>query len=217
MREENKMIDVHVPEHRIGGVRDFLIHLSTITVGLLIALSLEAGVEMIHHRNERIEAEEKIIGELSKNRETMRDSQTQIESEIKNFGRIVRFLEARSAGEAGDASALNLNFREGPPQDAAWRTASATGALNYVDYDTLQRFSIAYKEQDQFDEWQKRALGSLLDLLVLAGDNFDAAKVTTDEAKTALPLARSLLADLGGLKAIGRGTMQAYDHALKGH
>ena len=73
MREENEMIDVHVPEHRIGGVRDFLIHLSTITVGLLIALSLEAGVEMIHHRNERIEAEEKIIGELSKNREPSRE------------------------------------------------------------------------------------------------------------------------------------------------
>ena len=35
------MLDVHTPEHRIGGVRDFLLHILTITVGLLIALALE--------------------------------------------------------------------------------------------------------------------------------------------------------------------------------
>jgi hypothetical protein len=38
------MLDVHAPEHRIHGFRDFLVHLLTITVGLLIALSLEASV-----------------------------------------------------------------------------------------------------------------------------------------------------------------------------
>jgi len=33
------MLDVHAPEHGIHGVHDFLIHLLTITAGLLIARS----------------------------------------------------------------------------------------------------------------------------------------------------------------------------------
>lgn len=50
------MLDVHAPEHPIGGPRDFLVHLLTITVGLLIALGLENSVEALHHRHQRKEA-----------------------------------------------------------------------------------------------------------------------------------------------------------------
>jgi len=34
------MLDVHPPEEKIHGFKDFLLHLFTITVGLLIALAL---------------------------------------------------------------------------------------------------------------------------------------------------------------------------------
>ena len=51
------MLDVHAPEHGIHGVRDFFVHLLTISVGLLIAVGLEASVEALHHRSERKEAE----------------------------------------------------------------------------------------------------------------------------------------------------------------
>ncbi len=39
------MLDVHPPHQPVHGWRDFLIHLLTITVGLLIALGLEAVAE----------------------------------------------------------------------------------------------------------------------------------------------------------------------------
>lgn len=39
------MIEVHPPEEKFHGIRDFLVHLSTITIGLLIVLGLEAGGE----------------------------------------------------------------------------------------------------------------------------------------------------------------------------
>jgi hypothetical protein len=51
------MLDVHPPERGIHGIRDFFIHLMTITVGLLIALGLENAVEAVHHRHQRKEAE----------------------------------------------------------------------------------------------------------------------------------------------------------------
>jgi hypothetical protein len=39
------MLDVHSPHEPIIGWKDFLLHLFTITIGLLIALSLEGTVE----------------------------------------------------------------------------------------------------------------------------------------------------------------------------
>jgi hypothetical protein len=48
------MLDVHLPHEPIHGTRDFFLHLFTITIGLLIAIGLEAMVEAVHHRHQRI-------------------------------------------------------------------------------------------------------------------------------------------------------------------
>jgi DNA-binding PucR family transcriptional regulator len=47
------MLDVHVPHQAVHTWRDFLIHIATISVGLLIAIGLEQTVEAIHHQGER--------------------------------------------------------------------------------------------------------------------------------------------------------------------
>ena len=39
------MLDVHPPHEKMHGFKDFLLHLLTITIGLLIALGLEGCVE----------------------------------------------------------------------------------------------------------------------------------------------------------------------------
>ena len=51
------MLEVHPPSEPVHGWRDFFIHLATITIGLLIALSLEGCVEFWHHRSLVHEAE----------------------------------------------------------------------------------------------------------------------------------------------------------------
>jgi hypothetical protein len=43
-------MDVHPPHLPIHTWKDFLLHLLTITIGLFIALTLEASIESIHHR-----------------------------------------------------------------------------------------------------------------------------------------------------------------------
>ena len=47
------MIDIHAPHESVHTWRDFLIHIATICVGLLIAIGLEQSVEALHHRHER--------------------------------------------------------------------------------------------------------------------------------------------------------------------
>ena len=97
------MLDVHVPDHKLGGVRDFVIHILTITVGLLIALGLEASVEALHHRHQRNEADETIRQELRENRDTLSKARAEMKVEVANMVRVLDFLEARSKGQPGDA------------------------------------------------------------------------------------------------------------------
>jgi hypothetical protein len=68
-------MDVHPPHSPMHSWKDFWIHLGTITIGLLIAISLEQSVEALHHRHQRRQLEEdvreEIQGDLAKNRITL--------------------------------------------------------------------------------------------------------------------------------------------------
>jgi hypothetical protein len=57
-------MEVHAPHEPIHSWRDFILHIVTITIGLLIALGLEAGVEALHHRHLRNETRAKLRNEI---------------------------------------------------------------------------------------------------------------------------------------------------------
>src|SRR6204780_622304 len=46
------MFDVHAPHESIQTWRGFFIHIATIVIGLLIAISLEQTVELFHHERQ---------------------------------------------------------------------------------------------------------------------------------------------------------------------
>ncbi|HEY1741634.1 MAG TPA: hypothetical protein VGG18_00605 [Granulicella sp.] len=208
------MLDVHAPEHGIHGVRDFFIHLLTITVGLFIALTLEAGVEALHHRHERKEAEAMIRQELMDNRERIQQNAARIKTEIAGMTKVLQALEALSQGQPpGAIEDKDFDFGEGPIQDSAWRTASSTGALSYMEYAEVERFSDAHKEQDQLEAMEQQTLDDYLQLgavLVPHGVN-----VSPERAKEALPYARHAIAHLRGMYSLGIGTLGSYEEALK--
>jgi hypothetical protein len=207
------MLDVHAPEHNIHGVRDFVVHLLTITVGLLIALALEAGVEAMHHRHQRKEAETLIRQELQSNRETIHQGTAGLKSEIEGMTKALRALEDLSQGKPGTVNAESLQFHQGFLRDSAWRTASTTGALSYMDYSEVEQFSEAYKEQDQLESMEELAINDYLQLLPILkspGVVLDAAR-----AKDALPYARTAMGHLSGIYFVGVGTLGSYDEALK--
>jgi hypothetical protein len=60
-------MEVHPPHAPMHSWRDFWIHLGTITIGLLIAISLEQSVEWLHHRHQRHELEEDLRAEGERN------------------------------------------------------------------------------------------------------------------------------------------------------
>ena len=61
--EETPVIDVHAPHGGMHTWKDFWIHLGTITLGLLIAISLEQSVEYFHHMHQRHQLEDDLHAE----------------------------------------------------------------------------------------------------------------------------------------------------------
>jgi hypothetical protein len=62
------MLDVHAPHQSAPTLKDFLIHIAAITIGLLIALGLEATVELVHHKHQAQQALELLKQEVDRNR-----------------------------------------------------------------------------------------------------------------------------------------------------
>ncbi|MES2391359.1 MAG: hypothetical protein V4555_06950 [Acidobacteriota bacterium] len=207
------MLDVHAPEHNIGGVRDFLIHLLTITVGLLIALGLENAVEAMHHRHQRKEAEAMIRQEIRENEKLIEDSEAQFKQELDGMNTVLASLEMVTQGKKPTFEEKSFVFHQSPMQDAAWRTAASTGALSYMEYGQVERFSDAYKEQDQLDAMSKQTLNDYLELMPILSHHV--GDIDAVRAKEALVYARHAVAHLNGMYFIAVGTLGSYKEALK--
>ena len=209
------MLDVHAPEHRIGGVKDFVVHLLTITAGLLIALGLEAMVESMHHRHQRIEAEDTIRLEIRQNRDKLVAMQTNTLKESESLDKALAFLEDLRSGKKDDPSCVKLGFNVNPLQYAGWSTASETGALSYMDYDEAQRFGTAYRAQQMYENAVAQALGHYEVLETYVPKGTDPRDMKPQDIETAIPDLRKTEADLGSMYDWGRGTLKTYDEALK--
>lgn len=76
------MLEVHPPHEPIHGWRDFFIHLTTITIGLVIALSLEGCVEWRHHRHLVHEAEAGLQIEIKANAKEVQGALDDVQKEL---------------------------------------------------------------------------------------------------------------------------------------
>ncbi len=214
--EVETMLDVHAPEHGIHNVREFFLHLFTITCGLLIALGLENAAESWHHRQERKEAETLIREEITENRKGLLEAKPRLVAEIKGMHAMLVFVTARSKDEPATLPSGATDFNESTIPDSAWRTASSTGVVQWLPYAEVQRFADAYKEQGMLQAAAEQALNDYFELgsfaAPAAGGKFD---LSPEVAKEALPIVRRTLAHLNTMYALGLGTVEAYDTATK--
>jgi hypothetical protein len=61
------MLNVHAPLESIHSWKGFVIHIATITIGLLIAIGLEQTIEYLHHRQQAATISGKLKAESYEN------------------------------------------------------------------------------------------------------------------------------------------------------
>jgi hypothetical protein len=141
-------MDVHAPHERIHTWRDVALHLGIVTVGLFIALSLEAFVEHLHNRHLVAEARANIREELQINHEAAQDDIKRVQLTIDSLRANIDAIHRLQAHPKDFHGTITNTMSFNSLNDAAWRTARDTGALSFMPYKEIQRYSDLYFLED---------------------------------------------------------------------
>ena len=148
------MLDVHPPHHSANTWRDFLIHIATIVVGLLIAIGLEQTVEYFHHRHEIREAREALAAEHQENigryHLNVRDHLLRLANQNSDQ-RVLRYLLAH-AGTPQDKLPGVMNYGAitiDEPVEAAWSTLEHSDVASLLPPSEMSDYASEYKELDR--------------------------------------------------------------------
>ena len=179
-------MDVHPVHGSIHSLRDFFLHLLTITIGILIALGLEGVVQWMHYRHLVHMAETNLLIEIDRNRmelgKTVADLNT-TKQQLDSFLGVVHKLES---DRGTPFSELKLDWTMASLHATSWNTASIAGAMAHMDFDEVERYTVVYDLQQQFVAEQDRAMGSanaVFGLGTLLGK--DAKKISQSELEDA--------------------------------
>ena len=145
-------MDVHPPHEPIHSWRDFFIHIATITIGLLIALGLEAGVEAVHRRHERAETRRNLLNEITESRKQLPHNLRALEGEKQELQADIVLLRQLQAHQSlGPKASLRFNWYWSSMPNAAYQTARETGALALFPAEQVEGYDSVYDQQSLVD------------------------------------------------------------------
>jgi hypothetical protein len=156
-------VEIH-PPHPIHSFRQFLLQILTITVGILIALSLDGFLEWRHHVALVRESRNNLSLEIQENRQRLEQGLTRAPEAEQRLQNTIVAIEAFRKNPAHPPQTPDWSFGVFALSSTAWHTASSTGALSFMSYSDVQQYTRAYVLQDQFLSMQERTLDKWLDL-----------------------------------------------------
>lgn len=181
--------------HRTNPVhswRDFLLHLATVTIGILIALSLEQATEWYHHKAIVREAKENIVNELRDSKKSLDNALAQMGTNLGNQEKALQVVTDLLAHKVLKEHELTIGF-SGPTLSATnWRAAEAIGALSLMDYPTLKKYAGVYETQSEYMRLQARTE----DTVIAATTYFHGADFEKQSARDLDESRRQLLASI---------------------
>jgi hypothetical protein len=147
------MLDVHAPHASTHTWMDFLIHIATIVIGLLIAIGLEQSVEYVHHQRQVAETREALRLERDVNRSAYADRISEFHRQtaaLLNNVTVLRYLQEHP-GTAQERlpGILVWHAVRGGFTDSAWRTAQQSNVTALMPQDEVRRYTLLYDRIEQ--------------------------------------------------------------------
>jgi hypothetical protein len=207
-------VEIHPPHGPIHSFREFLLQLITITVGVLIALSLEGLLEWNHYRIQVRDARETISREIADNKKELDGELASLGERKKNVETALRLADELLNTMKSDVRQINLGFSFAELSAASWQSAERTGALGHMDYAEVQRYSKVYGRQDLYDDHQRRIVDELAGATAILG-NADPYLAAPKDLEAFRQHLLALRADLVIEEQLGRGLADVYRTALE--
>jgi hypothetical protein len=158
-------MDVHPPHSPLHSWRDFWIHLGTISVGLLIAISLEQTVEWANRLHERHVLQAELREEGESNREVVATDLKDLDLKLRWAGDLARDI-AQIRDSHGTLKlplrpnyslrAADFRYHYLNPGDAVWTTAKDGNRLALLPHGDAQVYARLERLSDFVIEAWKR-------------------------------------------------------------
>jgi hypothetical protein len=191
------MLDVHVPHHALKGWRDFLIHLATITVGLLIALGLEAGVEAWHHHRQLEETRQALAREQDVNLQRFAHNVHSFRYDAAVYANnllVLHFL-AEHPGTKPELlpGVLVWDISHARMESSAWQAAQQTGITSRMPQEEVMRAAAQYAFFDRIDKAHEEEGDTLTEALAYNFHDPDPTHLTPAQISAEIALTEHLL------------------------
>jgi hypothetical protein len=208
-------LEIHAPEKPVLTIKEASVHLLIVTVGILIALSLEGIVEYVHHRTIVREAREIMREEIEQNSKELDQALAHIKAQGTFLTTGIDYAQSVARGETPaiplEALSHMLDYRTAKLHTAAHATAELMGAFSFMDYKEVSRYAAVYDSQSDFVRVQAAAFVPGLSAFSY-GIHRDFAKAPASELQA---IADKLREALGSLVLAGQTGKELHDQYTK--
>ncbi|MBW4045869.1 MAG: hypothetical protein HIU87_12860 [Acidobacteria bacterium] len=197
-------------------MKTFGVNVLASLVGFMLTLAAVGGAALHHRRQVRTIAEAGLLREIRENNDGVQELRGALPAEMKNISDLAELLKQREASRQTDGQVVQIGLSVMSLTDANWRAAAATGALESLDYGSVERFSAAYFEQARLAQLQVTTLDAMMALSSYVGHGEQVGSLTPEQARAAEIQARLLFAHLRMMSRMSDGVQGAYKDALAG-
>lgn len=210
-------MDIHPPHRALTSLSQFLRELVTITAGILIALTLEGLVNWRHHRTLAREARANILNEVRENQHDLTKEREDLRKAEQDGQVLITLVHQLETNRKTSMRQVQYTFSIAELHSTSWNTASTTGALSFMPYTEVKRYTEVYDLQHAFTALQERAFAASLDVQGLATLlSRNPATLTTAELSDAERRLGIALADVAAMDQIAEPLNRRYGELLKG-
>jgi chromosome segregation ATPase len=198
--------------HPVGRGRYLLTELLIVTVGVLIALSVDSLRQWREHVALVDEARRNIAQEIRDNAKDLDNALGQVDTRRKQLDDAITLADDVLAKRPSQIHHLELAWTVADISDANWKSAERTGALTYMEYAEVQRYSRLYDLQALFADHQRQQVERVAAALsAITADDPEKASIRDTEVFRDRVLA--LRGDLIVVEQIGHALKEAYTTA----
>jgi hypothetical protein len=205
-------MDLHVPGGPVRSLKEFLIHLGIVTLGILIALGLGQLVELHHRSSIAAQAVASFQREIADNEAEVRGVLARMPELHKRIDGAIKQLSTMPTPGADEAPLIYPGISYNLVSTASWDTAIATQALNELPYDAVRRYTAAYGVLRLFVDEERTGLSSWQNLHRFGTD---AKALSKEQRNAAIEELRRYESALVVIEFAGQGALKSCEEALK--
>lgn len=153
-------MDIHAPDHPILSLKEFFVHIAVVTVGILIALSLEGVREILHDRHLVRETRENFHAELRADLDhddreyaAVLLAENRLKQLILDLPQLQQTRPEQIAFRLGQVDNPDYFFTQN-----SWQAALSTGALAHMSTDDVMTYSSVFEAVRIYTNFQAQNL-----------------------------------------------------------